>query len=198
MATVKRFEHPSDRRPCEVCKLKPVNLKPTQVETVGACVRCGTPYHHDDDDNHLLPHLVIAIEKVFVELAIRAWALGMQIDVRPFLPPDSPIWNEGSVTGSANAREEGLEPGDFCLTDFEKFIAEHRADWVVEPDETQVVEVFSVLGSGDGAHWRRATNSDDPPTEVWGALVIDPKSLPPGSTVVVIRKPDPVITEGES
>jgi hypothetical protein len=187
MSTVTRFEHPTDKKACQICKIKPIQMLPTLVDEVGACVRCGMPYVHHDVEGHLLQYLKPAIDSVFCEMAVRAWLMKVPITMRPFLPPDPITWDMSEV-GVENALEEGLEPGHPCLTDFEKFVADERAEWTVNPTPGQAIEVFESVGKGDGAHWLRHLNSDVEPQKVEGLLTIAARDLAAGSQVIVIRK----------
>lgn len=184
MSIVWPVEHPRDKRACAVCKVKPIVMRETQVPTVGACVRCFTPYNVATEEGHALEHLTPALDSQVMAVASIAWQkFQMQIEVRPFL--NSKALRHSSESA---ARDEGVEPGDFIVTDFEKYLAEYREREMPRPSEDARVETFIVLGSGRDAHWMVDTHGGaETVGAAWGELRIDPRVLPEGTVVTIVK-----------
>jgi hypothetical protein len=176
-------EHPTDKRPCLVCEVKPVVMKQSQVDQVGRCANCSTPYAFRDDAGELLELLECALDAQLLAAAREAWAsMHLQIQIRPWLLKDWPI-----CTSASQAHADRIEVGDPQLTDFERYIDHHRAAWLVRPDPNQLDERLTVQGRGRAACWVRQIPGQKTKIE-HGALRIDPVDLPEGSRIT-IEKP---------
>jgi hypothetical protein len=177
-------EHPTDKRPCLVCEVKPVVMKSTQVDQVGRCARCGAPYAFRDDAGEILELLVCALDPQLLEAAVEAWgSMHQQIELRPWLPCDWPTCDSAS-----QAHASRIEVGDPILSDFERFIDHHRAGWLVRLDPEQLAERLTVTGRGRSACWVREVPGHPAKIE-HGPLRIDPADLPEGSRIT-IEKPE--------
>jgi hypothetical protein len=176
-------EHPTDKRPCLVCQVKPVVMKQSQIDQVGRCSRCSTPYAFRDDAGEILEQLVCALDEQLLAAAREAWgSMHTQIQIRPWLPLNWP-----TCENAAHAHADRIGVGDPELTDFERYIDHHRAAWLVRPDPNQLDERLTVQGRGRSACWVREVPGQKAKIE-HGALRVDPADLPEGSRIT-IEKP---------
>jgi hypothetical protein len=158
-------------------------MKQSQIDQVGRCSRCSTPYAFRDDAGEILEQLVCALDEQLLAAAREAWgSMHTQIQIRPWLPLNWP-----TCENAAHAHADRIGVGDPQLTDFERYIDHHRAAWLVRPDPNQLDERLTVQGRGRSACWVREVPGQKAKIE-HGALRVDPADLPEGSRIT-IEKP---------
>ncbi|MCP4246367.1 MAG: hypothetical protein GY778_04890, partial [bacterium] len=117
-------EHPTDKRPCVVCKARPVLMLESSAPDVGHCYRCGTPYVFRDDSGKVTDRLYPQFQGNILEIAIDAWkSYGRKISIEwaPFVRVGWPTLTEKTLT--PEAAKLGRQVGDPVVTDFEWFVA---------------------------------------------------------------------------